>query len=243
MSNPVQQVLSIGATGARFTPDDGPVIEVGAPSAHRTVLAVPDAQGLSLGWLEVWFDVLPSAATQTALSAFVATIGAWSHMESTTRRQGEPVDQLDEPTGLLNRRGFDHQAALALHQAHEDDDVAVVLATLDPRADLHGEEAIVALAHALEAAVRRSDVVARIAEDGCAAFLRDCDRDAATRIVRRARANLSTHIVGGRSLSASFGVSTARASDAELHHLETLAEQAMNEAERAHPNTAHTRTA
>lgn len=240
MSNPVQQVLSIGATGARFTPDDGPVIEVGAPSAHRTVLAVPDAQGLSLGWLEVWFDVLPSAATQTALSAFVATIGAWSHMESTTRRQSEPADPIDEPTGLWNRRGFDHHAGLALHQAHEDDDVAMVLATLD---QAPGEEAIVALARALEAAVRRSDVVARIAQDGCAAFLRDCDREAATRIVERARANLSTHIVGGRSLSACFGVATARASEAELHHLEAQAEQAMNEAERAPPNTAHTRTA
>lgn len=240
MSNPVQQVLSIGATGARFTPDDGPVVDVGVPSAHRTVLAVPDPQGLSLGWLEVWFDVLPSAATQTALSAFVTTIGAWSHRASRARRESEPSDPIDGSTGLLNRSGFDHHAGLALHQAHDDDEVAVVLATLD---QAPGEEAIIALAQALEAAVRRSDLVARVSEDGCAAFLRDCDSEAATRIVRRARAKLATHIVAGRPLSACFGVATARACDAALHHLEAQAEQAMDEARRDAPNTAHTRTA
>ncbi len=181
LSNPVHQVLSLGATGARFTPDDGPVIEVGGPSAHRTVLAVPDDQGLLLGWLEVWFDVLPSPATQTALGPFVATIGAWS---ASRARRPELANQLDEATGLLNGRGFDHQARHALHQAQADDDVAVVFAVLeplDPQTDLHDHEhePIVALARAIDAVVRRSDVVARIAEDGCAAFLRDCDHDTA----------------------------------------------------------------
>ncbi|MEA2330438.1 MAG: hypothetical protein QOH58_576 [Thermoleophilaceae bacterium] len=185
----------------------------GAP-VHNMVMGANDGGG-GLRWLSV--SAVPVAGPGRA-AAVVATF-----TDVTERRRYEAelrrLAEVDELTGLPNRRGF--LAALADHLAsrrHEDARGALLLLDLDHFKQLNdslghviGDRLLVHSGRAMQERLRTSDILGRLGGDEFAVLLPRADEAEAERVAAALLARLREEGVpttqgGVRQVSASVGV-------------------------------------
>jgi diguanylate cyclase (GGDEF)-like protein len=120
----------------------------------------------------------------------------------------------DALTGLANRRAF-HQALTREHARWTRGGAVMAVVLLDVDGlkalnDAHGhaagDEAIVATAQALRAAVRKTDVVARVGGDEFAVLLTDTSAGRVYIALDRMRDAVQSQVVAGRPLRISAGM-------------------------------------
>jgi diguanylate cyclase (GGDEF)-like protein len=123
----------------------------------------------------------------------------------------------DQLTGVANRRAFDRDIATAVARARRAGrplslltiDLDNFKAVNDTRGHAAGDLALRTVADALRAAVRESDVVARIGGDEFVALLIDCDAEGARRVALGLQASLvEVAGVAGGQLTLSIGCAT-----------------------------------
>lgn len=127
----------------------------------------------------------------------------------------------DPLTGILNRRGLEEAAAMAIANCQRHGrDLAVVLADIDGFKRLNdelghqsGDKALVAFTEYAQAAIRHGDVFGRMGGDEFCLILLDTTALDAVQVVERARTNverLSGAELPGGQLTASFGIAGLR---------------------------------
>lgn len=141
----------------------------------------------------------------------------------------------DELTGLHNRRGFEQYGDEALAAARKAEaEVSVLFTDLDGLKAINdgyghgaGDRALVAVATALQHAVRSTDVVGRIGGDEFAAVLVGLSSQEVESVCKRVCAAME-EAGAEHPLSASIGVATSGPGGSEtLEELLTTADQAM----------------
>lgn len=144
----------------------------------------------------------------------------------------------DQLTGILNRRGMEQAAAMAIANAKRHKrrlaaaicDVDSFKALNDGYGHIAGDAALRAFAGALLAVVRKGDVVGRLGGDEFCVLLVDSSGEAAMEVMDRVRAELSALEVGktpAGSIRASFGVAEFLPGDATLDDLIGRADRAL----------------
>lgn len=116
-----------------------------------------------------------------------------------TRRQLEADREVDDLTGLLNRRAFQERAEPMFRALTRDGDPMVVLfadldgfkAVNDKHGHQTGDEVLAAVGRAIAGCVRRSDVAARYGGDEFVLMLPATDLDRATAVARRLQETLA----------------------------------------------------
>ena len=181
------------------------------------------------------------AALLAAMLAFIAYF-AWKtkRTQITFRRLAET----DTLTGVSNRHHFSRRAAEALAYCREDgEDVALVMFDLDRFKEINdqfghavGDWVLVQVAQTCRAACRKNDLFGRIGGEEFAVLLVGADHAAAAELAQTCRARLAridTADTGRQfSVSASFGIATARTVGYDFHALLARADEAMYSAKR-----------
>jgi diguanylate cyclase (GGDEF)-like protein len=116
-----------------------------------------------------------------------------------TRRQLETEREVDDLTGLLNRRAFQERGEPMFRALTSDGDPLVVLfadldgfkAVNDKHGHKVGDEVLAAVGRAIAGCVRRTDVAARYGGDEFVLMLPDTDLDRATAVARRLQETLA----------------------------------------------------
>ncbi|MBK5265655.1 MAG: GGDEF domain-containing protein [Alphaproteobacteria bacterium] len=166
---------------------------------------------------------------------------------------GDLADQLrrlvtrDPLTGILNRRGLDDAATMAIANARRHGrDLSVALSDIDGFKALNdrlghvaGDKALIAFTEYVNAAIRNGDAFGRLGGDEFCVILFDTNAIDAARVMERARADIERH---GRDetpefgLTASFGVAGLRPGDLFLDSLVRRADRALYQAKQAGRN-------
>jgi diguanylate cyclase (GGDEF)-like protein len=144
----------------------------------------------------------------------------------------------DQLTGILNRRGMEQAAAMAIANAkRQKRQLAAVICDLDSFKALNdgyghiaGDSALRAFAGVLLAVVRKGDVVGRLGGDEFCILLVDSSGEAAMEVMDRVRTELSALEVSktpAGSVKASFGVADSLPSDVALDDLIGRADRAL----------------
>ena len=214
---------------------------LGGHAPQRDLEIVEDAQGEVRSWLVTRFPFHDSLGSRY--------IGSIAHDDTERMRQHEDIRRhavIDTLTGLLNRRGFDTQAAPELSRARrrgatcalvrvELDGLSGVRERLGPAAG----DAIVALAGMLLRKVFRStDILARIDHGAFAVFAPDTGDNvgAIRKRLAAAVADLSTNAILEAQLGLSVGLRPCPPSATEsLEELLAEAETLMDRDEQAQP--------
>lgn len=151
--------------------------------------------------------------------ARAAVVGMLTLVEQVHRRQDE-IERLraeattDPLTGLWNRRGFEPLLDQALARAaRTGESIAVVLVDVDRFKQVNdefghgaGDEALVAVAAAMQGGIRPTDVAARTGGDEFAILLSGADAQGATLVCERIRRSLRRASGPSRGVTLSFGV-------------------------------------
>ncbi|MCF8708812.1 GGDEF domain-containing protein [Rhizorhapis sp. SPR117] len=166
---------------------------------------------------------------------------------------GDIADQLrrlvtrDPLTGILNRRGLDDAAVMAIANARRHDrDLSVALADIDGFKGLNdrfghvaGDKALIAFTEYVQAAIRNGDVFGRLGGDEFCVILFDTNAIDAARVMERACADVERHARDETpefGLTASFGVASLRPGDLFLDSLIRRADRALYQAKLAGRN-------
>jgi diguanylate cyclase (GGDEF)-like protein/putative nucleotidyltransferase with HDIG domain len=190
----------------------------------RTTLGLGTVTALAYGTLLAAADIPAgdAAAHWIAMVGSMTVLGgmAWVLRLRSDRLVADLADaaSTDPLTGLLNRRGYRRMTGRLMADAigggrH----VTVVLGDIDRFKALNdehghetGDDAIVALATLLRAAIGERDLIARIDGDAFALVLADTDGHAALLVAERLRRELTQHLATrGTPATASFGVATS----------------------------------
>ncbi|HET7490087.1 MAG TPA: EAL domain-containing protein [Acidimicrobiales bacterium] len=218
------------------------------------------ARLLDLGPTEVALDHLPGPASWVAVDMSAVRDGAGAVrqvvvqvQDVSERRRAEEalryVADHDGLTGLVNRRGFElameqHLALAARYGGHG----ALIMIDVDhfkyindSRGHNVGDLVLKALADALGARLRASDVFARLGGDEFAILIPSGDATGAVALARQlvaAAAELQiAELVGMRRLTVSAGVSSLGAGGRTVGELMALADLALYDAKEAGRNT------
>jgi diguanylate cyclase (GGDEF)-like protein len=217
----------------RFVPRPGALMSI------RGFLAVPMIAGGGcvgvLSFADPRVGAFDTVAEERAM--LVAAICA-PHVEMARLAK---LTQLDALTGLLNRRGLDHEL-----ETPREMPTAVIVVDVDHFKkvnDTHGhavgDRALRVVADVLTAVVRRADSVARYGGEEFVLVLRGASPASAVAIAERARARLEATpvaIAGGSvPVTASFGVAMLAAGE-RIERAFSRADAAMYEAKRAGRN-------
>lgn len=144
----------------------------------------------------------------------------------------------DQLTGILNRRGMEQAAAMAIANAkRQGRRLAVVICDLDSfkvlndsHGHIAGDAALRAFAGALLAAVRKGDVVGRLGGDEFCVLLVDSSGNAAVEVMERVRTglvSLTVDRVPDGTVRASFGIAEFMPGDRSLDDLIARADLAL----------------
>lgn len=144
----------------------------------------------------------------------------------------------DSLTGILNRRGVEEAAAMAIANARRHDrDISVVLADIDSFKSLNdrlghvaGDKALIAFTEYVQASIRHGDIFGRLGGDEFCLILLDTRASDAAHVVERARADverLGEVEMPGCGLTASFGIAGLRPGDLFLAALIGRADRAL----------------
>jgi diguanylate cyclase (GGDEF)-like protein len=197
------------------------------------------------------FDNPVELGVQVGVSAGMLNAGALGVFVMRRRVQRlllatETMTRLDPLTGLFNRRYLVEQAPRLWRQARRDGArVTAMVLDLDHFKrlnDAHGHAAgdavLRAVADALAAAVRPSDILARTGGEELLVLGSVSDPDEASHLAERLRCAVAgSHTDGGHSVTASIGIALARPVDGDdptdaLWRLVDRADAAMYEAKR-----------
>ena len=141
----------------------------------------------------------------------------------------------DELTGLKNRRAFDEALARELARRERSGgrmsvmvmDLSGFKAVNDAHGHAAGDRALVAVADALRASIRQTDVLSRWGGDEFAAVLIDTAGQEATDTADRVRQAVSALAVGGARLGIAIGAATAPDDGVDAAELMALADRRM----------------
>lgn len=157
-------------------------------------------------------------------------------------RKLELLATQDPLTGLHNRRYFSERLDQELSRAHRYDgplalvmmDIDLFKAVNDAHGHLTGDEVLKGVAHYLAAAVRETDVVARIGGEEFCLVLPECTKSSALTFLERLRADIfamNFRSDGAEfSISCSFGVAFMDDSSLDANTLMSHADQALYQA-------------
>ena len=145
------------------------------------------------------------------------------------------LSQIDDLTGLFNRKGFlalaEHRMKLALRNA---EGFSVAFVDLDGLKQINdtlgheaGNRALIELANVLKESFRQSDVLGRLGGDEFAVFIGDANESETERIRQRIQLNLdSCNALPDRTYALSFSIGIVSSSSATSPHIEALLEKA-----------------
>lgn len=155
------------------------------------------------------------------------------------KNRAEQLAHLDELTGLNNRRAFFDFGNRAVKQAiRYQHPVAVIMMDIDHFKNINdnyghsvGDEVLRNAAITLQNTVRAIDIAARIGGEEFAIILPETDKDEASQLAERLRANIENTSIehGSKTLkiTASFGISVSRTTEQTLESMLTLADDAL----------------
>ena len=156
----------------------------------------------------------------------------------TEKIQIERLSYRDSLTGVYNRRFFEAELKRAAQPDHLP--LSLIVADIDGLKEVNdtlghlaGDQLIVQTVHAIQAALRQADVVARAGGDEFAVILRNTSEAAAKTIVRRMAEKCAETIVDGRPLSCSFGCAEMRSADQDINTILAEADRRMYEEKRS----------
>jgi diguanylate cyclase (GGDEF)-like protein len=199
--------------------------------AHGVVLtALPPGRGYAGRWFEVMIPVCTVALVIVRLA------------ESNELLLGRLAREarVDSLTGLLNRRGFEERAELALAvAAREGAPMALAMFDIDHFKQVNdacghevGDRVLARTGRIIERQARETDVVARFGGEEFVVLLSGSDLGAAHSFAERVRDSLAAvHAPDMPVVRVSVGVDGARAAD--LHELQRHADEALYRAKRA----------
>ena len=176
-----------------------------------------------------------------ALFAAMALIGRRYVGERLARQQLEALALRDPLTGLANHRHFHERVHSEVHRARRDgSSMALIMLDLDhfkalndSRGHTVGDRVLCEVGDALRAAIRESDLVARVAGEKFAVLLPGARAAAAVHAADGIRARIARLRTDGAPLSASAGVATFPADAADAAALFETADGALAWAKQA----------
>ena len=159
-------------------------------------------------------------------------------------RDSIELARTDGLTGLLNRRAFDDELAIAVTRAERyPQDLSLITLDIDNFKHLNdtyghpaGDKVICAVSRMLLATSRRVDRVARIGGEEFAIILSDTSSTAALRLAERLRQAISSDDSTGITCSASFGVACLQSADKRPEALLHAVDRALYAAKAAGRN-------
>ena len=159
-------------------------------------------------------------------------------------RDSVALARTDGLTGLLNRRAFDDELAIAVTRAERyPQDLSLITLDIDNFKHLNdtyghpaGDKVICAVSRMLLATSRRVDRVARIGGEEFAIMLADTSSTAALRLAERLRQAISSDDSTGITCSASFGVACLQSADKRPEALLHAVDRALYAAKAAGRN-------
>ena len=179
---------------------------------------------------------LASASSQLEMSKTIESMVGkrTAHLEAANAELASQA-RTDPLTGLLNRRGFDSQAKVALAQARRRGSaLSVMVLDIDHFKRINdkfghpvGDKVIKALADTLVLRLRDSDVIARIGGEEFAIILSDTSSDGAVVVAKgivKAIEAMRVPVVGAFTVSA--GVALARLAGDKVDTVATVIERA-----------------
>jgi len=200
--------------------------------AHAYVLL---ALGPARGYAGRWFEVMIPVA---ALALVIVQLA--ERNEQLLRRLVEEA-RIDSLTGLLNRRGFEERAALALAMAERDrTPMAVAMFDIDHFKQVNdewghqvGDRVLARTGRLIELQARETDVVARYGGEEFVVLLAGSDLGAAHSFAERVRDSLAAaHAPDMPVVRVSVGVDAGQAAE-EVQVLQRNADDALYRAKRA----------
>jgi diguanylate cyclase (GGDEF)-like protein len=203
--------------------------------AHAVVLlSLPPSTGYPGRWFEVMIPVCTVALVVVRLA---------ERNESLLARLAEEA-RIDALTGLLNRRGFEERAALALALAErEGTPTALAMFDIDHFKQVNddwghdvGDRVLARTGRMIEREARETDVVARFGGEEFVVLLTGSDLGAARSFAERVRAGLASASAPGLPLvRVSVGVDAGRAAE-DVRVLQRNADDALYRAKRSGRN-------
>lgn len=174
---------------------------------------------------------LPSIYVATGVAAVLVVAG------DLAKQLGSMVSN-DQLTGILNRRGVEQAAVMAIANAkRQKRKLAAVICDMDSFKTLNdgyghiaGDAALRTFAKALLLAVRKGDIVGRLGGDEFCVLLVDSSGEAAVEVMERVRlslAELSVAKMPSGCVKASFGVAEFMPGDSKLDDLIARADEAL----------------
>lgn len=195
--------------------------------------------------------ILPGSTTMgdlylSFLPALAAGLGLFSLLSFTLDaiQDSEALARTDGLTGLLNRRAFDDELAVAVARTQRyPRDLSLITLDIDKFKHLNdtyghptGDEVIRAVSRVLLATSRRVDRVARIGGEEFAIVLADTPSSSALRLAERLRQAMSNDNSTGIAYTASFGVACLQSADKDPEALLHAADRALYAAKAAGRN-------
>ena len=186
---------------------------------------------------DIYLGFLPALLTGTSLFSLLSfTLDAIHDSVALARTDGL--------TGLLNRRAFDDELAIAVTRAERyPQDLSLITLDIDNFKQLNdtyghpaGDKVIRAVSRVLLATSRRVDRVARIGGEEFAIVLADTSSTAALRLAERLRQAISSDDSTGITCSASFGVACLQSTDKRPEALLHAVDRALYAAKAAGRN-------
>ena len=210
-------------------------------------------------WSFVGFSIVLAAAAVAGAGALDVSVGTpgWTHLVgyvavllvlalaaqylATSDRHSRDEAGLDALTGLFNRKALqDHFPDVAAQAALLDTDVSVVMcdvdrfkAVNDTYGHQRGDRVLQALAAAMRATLRSSDLLYRVGGEELLMVLPAHDLAAATAVAERLRRAVAAEPLDGLAVTISAGVASGRGAELELLELVARADEALYAAKAA----------
>ena len=179
------------------------------------------------------------------LAVLLASLGLWGYRTKRTQVVFRRLAEVDGLTGVSNRHYFSRRAAEALDACRKNgEDVAMVMFDLDRFKAINdeyghaiGDWVLTEVATHCRNAIRKNDLFGRLGGEEFAFLLVGADHVAAAELAQACRARMhriDTADTGRQfTISASFGIATAKSAGYDLHTLMARADEAMYRAKNA----------
>ncbi|MFK8043293.1 diguanylate cyclase [Congregibacter sp.] len=215
--------------------------------AWMTLILPAVIAGMLLGMSSARFD---PTATWVALLGFLpiifAGIGLFTLVSVTldALNDSNRLAHTDGLTGILNRRAFDSELAIAVARSERyQRDLSLIVLDIDEFKALNdnyghpaGDAVIRAVARVMTETARRIDIVSRIGGEEFALILPDTPASAALRLAERLRQAIGSAGADSIAISASFGVSSVQDTGHDAKAMLAAGDEALYAAKKAGRN-------